>query len=43
MDERFCKVDALGCAILERDVAVLESPMNLDFPDHAGDSDGDRE
>ena len=31
MDERFCKVDALGCAILGRHVAVLESPMNLDL------------
>lgn len=31
MDERFCKVDALGCAILRRHVAVLESPMNLDL------------
>ena len=30
-DERFCKVDALGCAILGRHVAVLESPMNLDL------------
>jgi hypothetical protein len=31
MDERFCKVDALGCAILGRHVAVLESLMNLDL------------
>jgi hypothetical protein len=31
MDERFCKVDALGCAILGRHAAALESPMNLDL------------
>jgi small-conductance mechanosensitive channel len=31
MDERFCKVAAVGCAIQRRDVAVLESPMNLDL------------
>ena len=31
MDERLCKVDALGCAILGRMLQPLDSPMNLDL------------
>jgi small conductance mechanosensitive channel len=32
LDERFCKVDSLGCAIMGRDGSLLEgSPMNFDL------------